>query len=68
MTFVAEPLTVFAVAISTPQVDIAVPWMIGATVVCAICWVLVALDMRHRRQLQEEPDGRKPVVEPQRAA
>jgi hypothetical protein len=68
MTLVAEPLTLFAVMILRSQVDISLPWMIGATVVCAIGWVLITLDVRHHRRSEEERDGKKPVVQPQRAA
>jgi hypothetical protein len=68
MTLVAEPLTLFAVMIPRSQVDISLPWMIGATVVCAIGWALITLDMRHHRRSEEERGAKKAVVQPQRAA
>jgi hypothetical protein len=48
LTFVAEPLTVLAVAISTSQPEVGLPWIIGTTVLCGACWALIAVDMRRR--------------------
>jgi hypothetical protein len=42
--------------------------MVGASVVCAIGWVLITLDMRRHRRFEEERGGKKAVVQPQRAA
>jgi len=67
MTFVAEPLTVLAVMISRSQVDVALPWLIGGTIVCAVGWVLIAADMRRHRESHER-DAKKPVAEPPRPA
>ena len=64
MTFVAEPLTVFAVVISTPQLEIALPWIIAASIVTGICWVLIAVDMRHPRPVTLRTELLKPVDQP----
>jgi hypothetical protein len=66
--FVAEPLTVFAVMISASQLDIALPWMIGAAVVCAIGWVLIAVDIGRRRESQEQRNCSKLLDAPERSA
>jgi hypothetical protein len=65
MTFVAEPVTVFAVVISTPQLEIALPWIIAASIVTGICWVLIAVDMRRPRPVALRTEQQKPVDQPQ---
>jgi hypothetical protein len=65
---VAEPLTLLAVVITRSQVVIPLPWMIGATVVCAIGWALILVDMRQHREPQQQRDSQKAVVQSERAA
>jgi hypothetical protein len=68
MTVAAEPLTVFAVVISTSQLEIALPWMIVATVVAAVCWVLIAVDMRRLPPVGTQTERLQPVDQPEPSA